>query len=250
MAKEAKTNKTQETKTKERNTKEPKTIQSIERGFAMLELLSHADKPLSLQAISQALSLSKSTVHGILATMSNLGYVKRSKQGYALGLRLRELSKPLEQHDESIRQHFAPLLKHMAQLTDNTAYLAVQSGSQEYLYIDAIERANPLTIRSPRGKREGLATSAIGKVFLAFDEELKRSLRLGGQITPTLEQELDQVKEQGYALDLEQAEPNLNCLAIPLYLDGKLTAVAGVSGAANELNQARLVHFARVFLKH
>lgn len=251
MAKETKTNKTktQETKTKERNTKEPKTIQSIERGFAMLELLSLAGKPLSLQEISQALSLSKSTVHGILATMSNLGYINRSKQGYALGLRLRELSKPLEQNDESIRQHFAPLLKHMAQLTDNTAYLAVQSGSQEYIYIDAVERTNPLTIRSRRGKREGLATSAIGKVFLAFDEELKRSLRLGGQITPILEQELNQVKEQGYALDLEQAEPNLNCLAIPLYLDGKLMAVAGVSGASNELNQARLVHFAGVFLK-
>ena len=238
-----------ETKTKAHNTKEPKTIQSIERGFAMLELLSLAGKPLSLQEISQALSLSKSTVHGILATMSHLGYINRSKKGYTLGLRLRELSKPLEQNDESIRLHFAPLLKHMAQLTDNTAYLAVQSGSQEYLYIDAIERANPLTIRSPRGKREGLATSAIGKVFLAFDEELKRSQRLGNQISPELEQELHQVREHGYALDLEQAEPNLNCLAIPLYLDGKLTAVAGVSGAANELNHARLVHFAGVFLK-
>ncbi|WP_272898722.1 IclR family transcriptional regulator [Photobacterium rosenbergii] len=225
-------------------------MQSIERGFAMLELLSMADSPLSLQEISQSLTLSKSTAHGILATMSNLGYIQKSKQGYSLGLRLRELSKPLEQNDESIRQHFAPLLKHMAQLTDNTAYLAVQSGSQEYLYIDAIERANPLTIRSPRGRREGLTTSAIGKVFLAFDEELKRSQRLGGQISPALEQELNQVKEQGYALDLEQAEPNLNCLAIPLYLEGKLTAVAGVSGAANELNQARLVHFAGVFLKH
>ena len=64
---------------KEPRTKETKTIQSIERGFAMLELLSLEGKPLSLQEISQSLALSKSTAHGILATMSNLGYIERSK---------------------------------------------------------------------------------------------------------------------------------------------------------------------------
>lgn len=63
--------------------------------------------------------------------MSELGYVSRVKQGYTLGLRFRDLSKPLEQKDESIRRHFASLLKKMTQLTDNTAYLAFQSGTQE-----------------------------------------------------------------------------------------------------------------------
>lgn len=70
-----------EIKTKERNAKEPKTIQSIERGFAMLELLSMADSPLSLQEISQSLTLSKSTAHGILATMSHLGYINAASKG-------------------------------------------------------------------------------------------------------------------------------------------------------------------------
>ncbi|MDF5451647.1 IclR family transcriptional regulator C-terminal domain-containing protein, partial [Vibrio parahaemolyticus] len=151
--------------------------------------------------------------------------------------------------NEAIRQHFVPLLKKMAQMTNNTAYLAVQSGAKEYLYIDAIEQDNPLTIRSPRGKREGLTTSAIGKVFLSFDDELRRTLRLENQISPTLETELNQVVLSGYALDLEEAEPNLNCLAIPLYLDGKVVAVAGVSGAASELTVTRLKHFASIFLK-
>lgn len=48
-----------------------------------------------------------------------------------MGLRFRDLSKPLEQKNESIRRHFASLLKKMTQLTDNTAYLAFQSGTQE-----------------------------------------------------------------------------------------------------------------------
>lgn len=228
--------------------KETRNIQSVERTFAILETLSMHNQFLSLQEISQKVELSKTTVHGLLATLRSLGYVTKSKHGYSLGLRLRELSKPLEQNDEAIRTHFSSLLQRMASLTNNTAYLAVKSGVQEYLYIDAIEQNNPLTIRSPRGRREGLTSSAIGKVFLAFDDDLLRELRTKEQIDNPLERELLKVKHQGFALDLEQAEANLNCLAIPLYIDGSLAAVAGVSGHANELNQPRLEHFAFVFL--
>ena len=98
---------------------------------------------------------------------------------------------------------------------------------QEYLYIDAVEKSNPLTIRSPRGKREGLISSAIGKVFLTFDESLLRQLRLKGQISSQLETELTEVKKRGFALDLEQAEPNLHCLAIPLYQEGRISCCSG-----------------------
>jgi len=208
-----------------------------------------AESPLSLQSLSEATGLKKTTVHGLLKTLVALGYVTHAEQKYALGLRLRELSRPLEQKDEFIRRQFGGLLIKMAQLSNNTAYLAVQSGSQEYLYIDAIEGGNPLTIRSPRGRREGLISSAIGKVFLAFDKALRSSLRLQQQLTPELETELNQVITQGYALDLEQAEANLNCLAIPLYLSGTMVAVAGISGPADELTKANLQQLANAFLQ-
>lgn len=225
-----------------------RNIQSVERAFLILEALSLSSTELSLQEISVRVGLNKTTAHGLLATLHSLGYVTKSKAGYSLGLRFRELSKPLEQKDEAIRSHFYPLIERMAQMTDNTAYLAVQSGAQEYLYIDSVEKSNPLTIRSPRGKREGLISSAIGKVFLTFDESLLRQLRLKGQISSQLEAELTEVKKRGFALDLEQAEPNLHCLAIPLYQEGELVAVAGVSGNAKELNLSRLEHFAKLFL--
>ena len=225
-----------------------RNIQSVERTFLILETLSLSPTELSLQEISVSVGLNKTTAHGLLATLHSLGYVIKNKAGYGLGLRFRELSKPLEQKDEAIRSHFYPLIERMAKMTDNTAYLAVQSGVQEYLYIDAVEKNNPLTIRSPRGKREGLISSAIGKVFLSFDDSLLRHLRLKGQVSSQLEKELAKVKKRGFALDLEQAEPNLHCLAIPLYQEGELVAVAGVSGDAKELTQARLEHFANLFL--
>lgn len=227
-----------------------RNIQSVERTFSILEVLSLHPAELSLQEISNRVGINKTTVHGLLATLHSLGYVMKSRQGYSLGLRFRELSKPLEQKDETIRSHFAPLIEKMAQVTNNTAYLAVQSGLQEYLYIDAIEQDNLITICSPRGKREGLTSSAIGKVFLAFDEELLRTVRVNEHISSTLEIELTKVKKRGFALDLEQAEPDLHCLAIPLYLNGEFVAVAGISGNAKELNQERLIHFASIFQRN
>ncbi|WP_261817742.1 IclR family transcriptional regulator [Vibrio gallicus] len=215
----------------------------------ILEILSRSNLPLSLHSISCAVELNKTTVHGLLATLHALGYVTKEQHGYSLGLRFRELSKPLEQKDEKIRQQFNPLLQKMAQLSNNTAYLAVQSGIQEYLYIDAIEQSNPLTIHSPRGNREGLTTSAIGKVFLALNDDLKRTLRRLDKMPDSLENELKIVKQQGFALDLERAERGLNCLAIPLYADGKLAAVAGISGSATQLTPAKLRHFAQLFLR-
>ncbi|MDF5222472.1 IclR family transcriptional regulator [Vibrio parahaemolyticus] len=226
-----------------------KTIQSLERGFMILETLSFAESPLSLQDITQSVRLAKTTVYGLLATLVKLGYVERTKQTYQLGLRLRELSKPLEQRDELVRRHFYPLLKKMALLSNNTAYLAIQSGADEYLYIDAIEKDNPLTIRSPRGRRESLIDSAIGKIFVSFNPQLKRILRMQGALTPWLEMEIEQISQQGFSLDLEQAEPGLHCLAIPLYMNGDLVAAAGLSGAADELTEAKLRHFAQVFLR-
>lgn len=226
-----------------------KTIQSLERGFALLETLSFAESPLSLQAIAQAIDLPKTTAHGLLATLVKLGYVERAGRAYQLGLRLRELSKPLEQRDEAIRRHFLPLLKKMAQFSNNTAYLAVQSGSNEYLYIDAIEKANPLTIRSPRGRRESLVDSAIGKIFVSFEPQLQRTLRLQDALTPALEAEIEKICAQGFALDLENAQLGLHCLAIPLYINGALVAAAGISGAADELTVDKLTHFAHIFHK-
>ena len=89
-------------------------IQSVERTFSILEALSLSPTELSLQEISVSVGLNKTTAHGLLATLNSLGYVTKNKAGYSLGLRFRELSKPLEQKDEAIRSHFYPLIERMA----------------------------------------------------------------------------------------------------------------------------------------
>ena len=230
---------------------ETRKIQSVERSFMILEALSISENAVPLQQLSADLAINKTTLHGLLNTMASLGYVQNSTQGYSLGMRLTELTRPLETKYDRLRSQYMPLIRDMAGSTGNTAYLAIACGCQQYLYIDAVEGEHPLTIRSPRGKREGLTTSAIGRLFLALDDEqnFRRSLRKAGLLDAALEQKLDMIVHQGYSIDHGGAQEGLSCMSIPLYHNGKLVAAAGMSGPSIELTTPKLSHYAHIFKK-
>ncbi|MGP2836201.1 IclR family transcriptional regulator [Serratia nevei] len=211
-------------------------IQSVQRAMLLLEALVSHKEGLRLSELSEQLSLNKTTLHGLLATLSSLGYVSRRGQCYVPGLRLWNIARPLTETEQQLRERFTPALRRMSALSGETCWLAVPCGTREYLYIEAIESGNSLRVVSPRGKREGLATSAIGRLFLAYHEDLTKTLRKEGLITDCMNDELIQIAECGYALDIEKAEEGLNCLALPLRLDGYVVAALGISGPSYRLH--------------
>lgn len=219
---------------------ENKGIQSVERAMVILETIAAAGGEMRLVDLAQQSGLHKSTLHGLLNTLAAMGYIARRGTHYALGLRLRDIAQPLNDADVLLRDTFAPALHALAGRSGETCFLAVPCGSREYLYLDAVEGSDSLPIASPRGRREGLTTSAIGKVFLAFDEDLRRSLRRAGLLPAELEDELTGIVGDGYALDLEVAEPGLNCMALPLRLQGRVVAALGVAAPASRLPAAQL----------
>jgi DNA-binding IclR family transcriptional regulator len=227
---------------------ENRRIQSVERAMALLEAIAAAGGEARLVDLSAQLGLSKSTLHGLLNTLAAMGYVSRHGTRYALGLRLREIAQPLADADAALRTAFAPALEELARRSGETCYLAVPCGTREYLYIDAVEGNGSLRVASPRGRREGLTTSAIGKIFLAHDPGLVRSLRRAGMLPTALEQELKAIHDLGYALDLEEAEPGLNCLALPLRRQGRVVAALGVAGPAQRLRKPLLRRLAATFM--
>ncbi|MEC5318157.1 IclR family transcriptional regulator [Brenneria populi subsp. brevivirga] len=214
---------------------ENRLIQSVERAMTVLEAIAAAGGEARLVDLTARLGVNKSTLHGLLNTLSAMGYVSRRDTRYALGLRLREIAQPLADADAALRAAFAGVLRALAERSGETCYLAVPCGTREYLYIDALEGSGTLCVPSPRGRREGLTTSAIGKIFLAYDPELARSLRRAGLVPSALEKELKTIQTQGYALDLEEAEPGLNCLALPLRQQGRVAAAVGVAGPSWKL---------------
>ena len=223
-------------------------IQSVSRSFLLLEALRRADKPQTLAHLSAEVGLGKTTVHGLLNTLVALGYVRRLAEGYWLGLRLDELAEPLAQEREQLRHHYRGLLEEAAALSDETVYLAAPCGSQQYLYLEAVEGRQPRRVQSPRGRRESLRHSAIGHVFLANDDDLLRQVRRTGPLNDALEAQLREVSLQGFALDLEAVEAGLCCLAIPLRQRGDCVAALGMAGPSSRWTQAQLSRLAKQLL--
>ncbi|RMX05781.1 IclR family transcriptional regulator [Corticibacter populi] len=224
---------------------ENRRIQSVERALSLLEALAQAGGAARLADLAVRLELDKGTTHGLLNTMAAMGYVARHGTLYALGLRLRDVAQPLADADARLRAAFGPALRALAERSGETCYLAVPCGTRDYLYIDALEGSGSLRVASPRGRREGLTTSAIGRVFLAHEPALVRSLRRAGLLPGGLETALVQIAGQGYALDLQEAEPGLHCLAMPLRQQGRVVAALGLAGPAQRLREAALHRLAR-----
>lgn len=219
-------------------------IQSVERAMSLLEALAESGGEARLSTLAERTSLDKGTVHGLLNTMVSMGYVARHGADYALGLRLRDLAQPLINVDAELRQMFVPALHDLAQRSGETCYLAVPCGTREYLCVDAVSCRSALCAAVPRGCRQALTTSAIGRVFLAHDPDLVRSLRRIDAVPPALEADLANIVEQGYALDIEDAEPGLHCMAMPLRQQGRVVAALGVAGPALRLPVERLKRLA------
>ncbi|VVP16831.1 Transcriptional repressor IclR [Pseudomonas fluorescens] len=214
---------------------ENKGIQSVERAMMILETIAAAGGEIRLVDLAAQSGLHKSTLHGLLNTLAAMGYIARRGTHYALGLRLREIAQPLSDADAHLRESFAPALRTLAERSGETCFLAAPCGTREYFYMDALEGTGSLRVASPRGRRAGLTTSAIGKIFLAFDEDLRRSLRRAQLLPVELENELASIVTAGYALDLEEAEAGLNCVALPLRLQGRVVAALGVAAPASRL---------------
>lgn len=219
---------------------ESRKIQSVERAMSLLEAIAAQGGNARLVDLSEQLGLHKSTIYGLLNTLASMGYITRHGTRYALGLRLRTIAQSLIDTDQDLKTLFSPILRFVADVSGEICYLAVPCGTREYIYLDAIDSDGSLPIFNGRSRREGMTTSAIGKVMLADKPEIIRSLRRAGNISEKLEKELQFIIQKGYALDLEEAEPGLHCLALPLRHQGQVIAALGISAPSQRLSKEKM----------
>ena len=125
-----------------------------------------------------------------------------------------------------------------------STYLIVPSGDELY-YLDGIELANNLTQHSRLGRREPLSGLASGLVLAAYMPGFARALR-HMEADETLSDELEQVRQSGFAIEQGQYQPGLNCAAIPLWRGGEAVAGLCINGASARLPRKELLSITSV----
>jgi IclR family transcriptional regulator, KDG regulon repressor len=224
------------------------TVQSIERVFNILELLSHESKGLNLTKIGTQLDLHKSTVHRLLSVLRNRGYIEKEEESgrYRLGPGFVELAS-LFLNSIELKTEAEPHLRQLSQVTGQTVFLATLQGT-EAVYLDKVEQFTSLRKYSVIGQRRPLFCTSLGKAMVMHRPEGELRELLKGvafekfmpNTHPDVEsllRDLAACRRRGWTADDEEFEPNVRCLGAPI-LDYRRLVVAAVSVVWNTFNTA------------
>jgi IclR family transcriptional regulator, KDG regulon repressor len=213
-------------------------VQALDRAFAVLDLLGESETPLGLAQVASSLQLHKSTAHRFLMVLERHHMVERTTNGkFRLGLRLFDFgNRAIEQYD--LRERAQPHLKRLVSETEETAHLCVLEQAR-VIYIDKIEPARSVRMITRIGSSNPVHCTSVGKAILAFlpEERINDILRRTKfekftqrtiASAEALRTEIEKTRRRGYAVDDEEFEEGLRCIAVPL-LDAQRLPVGAVS---------------------
>jgi DNA-binding IclR family transcriptional regulator len=223
-------------------------IKVLEKVIKIIDLFDGMGKELTTSEINTLLNLNKSTTSRILNILEEAGYLERNPATlrYRLGFKLYYLGSLVEGRTEILNLAHS-FLEELKDKCDETVHLVVLDHG-EALYLDKLEGEKAIRVVSRVGWRLPAHCSGVGKVLLAsLPEESVNNIIGEKGLKPltnntitdrtTLEAELARVRKQGYAIDNEEIEVGLKCVAAPIKdRDGKVIAAISVSGPKQRFN--------------
>lgn len=235
-------------------------IQVADRLFDSLALLA-SDGPMALSDLTGKLDLNKSTMHRILSSLIYMGYVKQDPdtQKYDLTLKLLEMSNHLLERTD-ILQIVKPYLKQLCHETGETVHLVQLEGTDAVYIYKEESYQNTIRMVSRVGSRIPIYCSGVGKA-LAADMDLSQVKKIwdSSDIRPLTAhtitdysayiRKLDEVRRQGYALDDEENELGVRCIAATLSsADGHPHFAFSVSAPINRMSDERVRDLSQLVL--
>ena len=234
-------------------------VQSVERIFQLIEQLVSHPAGASLQRLAQETGLAKSTVHRLLASLVSLGYAAQEPETgrYRLTLKMFELSSGIVNSME-IMDVAKAHLERLSQRTGEAVHLVIRD-ARDIVYIYKTE-SGPMRMSSRVGLRSPLYCTGVGKAILATlpPEEVedvwnhsslkKLTSRTVVDLTE-MQDQLAEVRANGYAIDDEENEMGVRCVAVAIPgPDGRAESAFSISGLAPYMTPERIRRVAALAL--
>jgi DNA-binding IclR family transcriptional regulator len=235
------------------------TVKALVKALRILDCLAEEERSsATLTELSRRLHLHVSTVHRLMVNLLRQGFaeVDPATGGYRLGYRVLRMGlKVLDRLD--FRQVAHPLLRELNQETQETIHLAILQ-SDHAVSIEKFGSPQPVGLDARLGGIMPLHCTGVGKALLAYQAEapqaqLLRTLGLERHTAHTItspaqfRKELTRIREQGYALDNEEAVIGLRCVAAPIFNhEGQVLAAFSVAGPATRITLERVPELAQL----
>lgn len=229
---------------------------ALERGLTILETLAKSRGGLTLSQITRYLHLPKSSVFTLLRTFEQFGYLYRDPESgkYSVSLRICTLAN-MALNGISLREQARPYLKRLCEDTKLTVHMAVlEHGS--CVLIEKISPAPSSSVATWIGKQLSLHCTALGKAMAAYlpEEQVDAIVREHGLLRHNenticshrrLKQELQAVKQRGYALDDEEEEIGVRCMGAAILNGSTPIGSLSIVGSTTDITSDNLEALAR-----
>ena len=212
------------------------------RTVDILKLVSKKPDGITLDQICEQLSIPKTSAYDILTTLVHTGMVhvaREQKQRYTIGLTAYRVGINYTNNMDFIGT-IDPVLKAFSKEVGKTVFFGVRA-DDEIVYICKYEPENPIITTATVGTKNPIYCTSLGKAILAYSEEEER-LALTERIhfraftertirdKACFLDELEKVKEKGYALDARELEEHMECVGAPVFgPDGTVMGAISVS---------------------
>jgi DNA-binding IclR family transcriptional regulator len=203
-------------------------IRVVTRAIRVLETLAEADTELGTTEIATTLGISRNAAFRLLYTLEQTHCVEKSPETkkYSLGLRMFELGNSVIKTSD-LRDLAVPIVKPLHEMYRETVSLAVMHDGQ-ILYVERLESPRALRTSFTIGSRAYAHSTSLGKAMLAFmaQEEVEAVVSEHGlrQITShtitsmaQLEEEMEVIRQRGYAVDQEENVDGICCVGAPVF---------------------------------
>lgn len=208
------------------------TTRSIERSLDILECFLSNENALSLMEISEKTDLSPSTSHRILNSLLNRHYLERNSENkkFFLGSTIAKLGNiSLKSIDRNFKEIARPYMIELRDKYNENSSLYIRDGKYK-ICIERIQSKRSLRQIINIGDRISIFKGSVGKIFLAYMEDSKQREFLDGYDYISAE-DLQKIKEKGYAFSDGEREEGLVGLASPIFdIEGHVIGVLSLSG--------------------
>ncbi len=229
------------------------SVQSIERGFRILELLRTQGRALGVSELAETLNLSTTTVHRLLKTLVACRAVKQDPHTH-----LYDLNDHLLLYGKAVLNRFNflasvhPILGDLSKRVGETVFMGILDDQFDLIYIDQVDSLDyPLRMTPQIGLRQPAHCTSLGKVLLAGLGQDRLALYLGRKSFPRktpftlttageLSKELERIRKAGFALDREEMENGICCVAAPILNSRGTIAAISISGPSSRMRSKGL----------
>ena len=227
-------------------------MKSLNRALDIIELIAER-RGIGIREIAQAAGLPPATVHRMVSTLTQRGYLSKSERTrrYTLSPKFMVFGQRVQQQIDIVaitRPHLEALMS----ATRENANLCIRDG-EKIIYIDQVgSPEHNLQIFTKLGGSAPLYASGVGKVFLAHmnASELEAYLKAvelrpftnHTKTTPVaLRKEIAAIQKIGHGVDDQERELGVRCVAAPIYDHAqRIVAAISVSGASQRIPKQRI----------